>query len=31
LLEQWRFSPAIGHAGQPVRVAIDVPVRFSLR
>jgi protein TonB len=30
-LEQWRFSPAIGHSGQPVRVVIDVPVRFSLR
>jgi periplasmic protein TonB len=30
-LEQWRFSPAIGHSGQPVRVVIEVPVRFSLR
>jgi periplasmic protein TonB len=30
-LEQWRFAPAIGHSGQPVRVVIEVPVRFSLR
>jgi protein TonB len=30
-IEQWRFSPAIGHSGQPVRVIIEVPVRFSLR
>jgi protein TonB len=28
---QWRFSPAIGRQGQPVRVMVDVPVQFSLK
>jgi periplasmic protein TonB len=30
-MERWRFSPAIGHGGHPVRVAIEVPFQFSLR
>ncbi|EAU68542.1 TonB family protein [Stigmatella aurantiaca] len=30
-VSQWRFSPAIGHHGRPVRVIIDVPVQFSLK
>ncbi len=28
---KWRFSPAIGHVGRPVRVVIEVPFQFSLR
>jgi len=30
-IAQWRFSPALGHSGQPVRVIIEVPFRFFLR
>ena len=30
-VEQWRFSPAIDHSGQVVRVAVEVPIRFTLR
>jgi periplasmic protein TonB len=30
-IEKWRFSPAIGRSGQPVRVVIEVPFQFSLR
>lgn len=30
-VRQWRFSPAIGLHGRPVRVVIDVPVQFSLK
>ncbi|MDC0708636.1 TonB family protein [Stigmatella sp. ncwal1] len=30
-VSQWRFSPAVGHHGRPVRVIIDVPVQFSLK
>lgn len=29
-IKLWRFSPAIGHGGQPVRVIIEVPFDFSL-
>jgi periplasmic protein TonB len=28
---KWRFSPALGHSGRPVRVVIEVPFQFSLR
>jgi periplasmic protein TonB len=28
---KWRFSPALGHLGRPVRVVIEVPFQFSLR
>jgi periplasmic protein TonB len=30
-IERWRFSPALGHSGQPVRVIIEVPFQFFLR
>ena len=30
-VNQWRFSPAIGRQGQPVRVIVEVPIRFSLK
>ena len=30
-VRQWRFSPALGNAGTPVRVRVDIPLRFSLR
>ena len=30
-VRQWRFTPAIGRGGHPVRVMFDVPVQFSLR
>lgn len=30
-VSQWRFSPAIGHQGQPVRVIVEIPVQFSLK
>jgi protein TonB len=29
-IKRWRFSPAIGPSGQPVRVIIEVPFDFSL-
>jgi periplasmic protein TonB len=29
-VRQWRFSPALGHHGRPVRVIVDIPVQFSL-
>ncbi|TSC26766.1 TonB family protein [Corallococcus sp. Z5C101001] len=28
---QWRFSPALGHDGGPVRVKVVIPVKFALR
>lgn len=28
---QWRFTPALGHHGKPVRVRVDVPVQFILK
>ncbi|MDY7225478.1 energy transducer TonB [Hyalangium rubrum] len=30
-VSQWRFSPALGRHGRPVRVIIDIPVQFSLK
>lgn len=30
-VSQWRFTPAIGRQGRPVRVIIEVPVQFSLK
>jgi len=30
-IEGWRFTPALGHAGRPVRVIIEVPFQFYLR
>ncbi|HYO67907.1 MAG TPA: TonB family protein [Archangium sp.] len=30
-VSQWRFSPALGHQGRPVRVIVEVPVQFSLK
>lgn len=30
-VSQWRFTPALGHQGRPVRVIIEVPVQFSLK
>jgi len=30
-LRRWRFEPGRDHDGHPVRVLIDVPVRFQLR
>ncbi|NPC84752.1 energy transducer TonB, partial [Pyxidicoccus fallax] len=30
-VNRWRFSPAIGREGRPVRVIIEVPVQFSLK
>ncbi|GMU05816.1 TonB family protein [Corallococcus caeni] len=27
----WRFSPALGHDGAPVRVKVVIPVKFALR
>jgi protein TonB len=30
-VRQWRFSPAIGRHGRPVRVIVEIPVQFSLR
>ena len=30
-IRQWRFSPALGPSGRPVRVVIEVPFQFSLR
>lgn len=30
-VSQWRFSPAIGLHGRPVRVIVEVPVQFSLK
>jgi periplasmic protein TonB len=30
-MARWRFSPAIGFGGHPVRVAIEVPFQFTLR
>jgi len=28
---QWRFTPALGHQGRPVRVIVEIPVNFSLK
>lgn len=28
---QWRFTPALGHQGRPVRVIVEIPVQFSLK
>ncbi|MGA9524024.1 MAG: energy transducer TonB, partial [Myxococcaceae bacterium] len=30
-VNRWRFSPALGAGGRPVRVIIDIPIQFSLR
>ncbi|QRK13557.1 TonB family protein [Archangium violaceum] len=30
-VSQWRFSPAIGKQGRPVRVIVEIPVQFSLK
>jgi protein TonB len=30
-VSRWRFSPALGRSGRPVRVIIEVPVQFSLK
>jgi outer membrane biosynthesis protein TonB len=30
-LRRWRFRPARDHTNQPVRVILEVPVRFVLR
>lgn len=30
-VRQWRFSPAIGRHGRPVRVIVEIPVQFSLK
>ncbi|QRO02971.1 energy transducer TonB [Archangium violaceum] len=30
-VNRWRFSPALGRQGRPVRVVIDVPLQFSLK
>ncbi|HEX5747248.1 MAG TPA: TonB family protein [Archangium sp.] len=30
-VSQWRFSPALGHQGRPVRVIVEIPVQFSLK
>ncbi|MET0402609.1 MAG: energy transducer TonB [Cystobacter sp.] len=30
-VSQWRFSPALGHKGRPVRVIVEIPVQFSLK
>lgn len=28
---QWRFTPALGHQGRPVRVIVEIPIQFSLK
>ncbi len=30
-VHQWRFSPALGHQGRPVRVIVEIPLQFSLK
>ncbi|WP_205519414.1 energy transducer TonB [Pyxidicoccus caerfyrddinensis] len=30
-VSRWRFSPALGREGRPVRVIIEIPVEFSLK
>ncbi len=30
-VSQWRFSPALGRQGRPVRVIVDIPFQFSLK
>jgi protein TonB len=30
-VSQWRFSPALGRQGRPVRVIVEIPVQFSLK
>ncbi len=30
-VSRWRFSPALGHHGRPVRVILEVPIQFSLQ
>ncbi|MCP3162208.1 TonB family protein [Myxococcus sp. QH3KD-4-1] len=30
-VNRWRFSPAIGRHGKPVRVILELPVQFSLK
>ncbi len=30
-VSQWRFSPALGKQGRPVRVIVEIPVQFSLK
>ncbi|MFY0582972.1 energy transducer TonB [Cystobacter fuscus] len=30
-VSQWRFAPALGRQGRPVRVIVEIPVQFSLK
>ncbi|WP_147448893.1 energy transducer TonB, partial [Corallococcus terminator] len=30
-VSRWRFSPALGHDGRPVRVKVVIPVKFALK
>ena len=30
-VRQWRFTPALGREGRPVRVLVDIPFEFSLK
>ncbi|MBU8894617.1 TonB family protein [Corallococcus sp. M34] len=30
-VSQWRFSPALGREGRPVRVIVDIPMNFTLK
>ncbi|WP_434385727.1 energy transducer TonB [Melittangium boletus] len=30
-VRQWRFTPALGHQGRPVRVIVEIPVQFTLK
>jgi protein TonB len=30
-VSQWRFAPALGRQGHPVRVIVEIPVQFSLK
>lgn len=30
-VRQWRFTPARNHAGQTVRVFLEIPIQFVLR
>lgn len=31
VVRQWRFSPALGQQGRPVRVIVEIPIQFSLK
>ena len=30
-VNQWRFTPALGRQGRPVRVIVEIPIQFSLK